>query len=61
MPLQLHGVDFILTMCERVPNILLEAARKLNIEIVTTEWLIQCLINNNLLDTADSTLFTYQH
>eukprot|EP00111_Clytia_hemisphaerica_P010725 TCONS_00031331-protein len=55
----LDSVHFILTLSEDVPKLLLETCSEMKKEILTFEWLRQCVINNKLLDVVDSPLFRY--
>ena len=54
-------VDFVLTLVDTVPGALVDAADVANKTIVTATWFVQCLINNQLFDVADSPAFTYRH
>ena len=57
----LGNVHYICTLASKMPSVLWRAAQEHNVTVVTCDWLIQCLINNELLDVADSTKFTYKH
>ena len=57
----LGNVHYICTLASKMPSLLWRAAQEHNITVVTLDWLIQCLINNEFLDVADSIKFTYKH
>lgn len=59
MPFNIHNIDFVLTMVSNVPKSLVNAAEKAGKNIVTSTWFVQCLINNQLLDTMDCSVFRY--
>ena len=53
-----NEIDYVLTFSDQVPELLVQMCRTHNKHILTREWLVQCVINNRLLD-VDSPLFRY--
>ena len=56
----LLNVDYILTLNEKVPSVIWDASVVYEIPVVTFAWLNECLITNQLVDTAASPLFLYK-
>ena len=54
-----NEIDYVLTFTDdKVPELLVHTCRAHDKHILTREWLVQCVINNKLLD-VDSPLFRY--
>ena len=60
IPFDPNTIDYVLTFSDHVPNLLVHTCKAYGKRILTREWLVQCVINNVLLD-ADSPLFLYMH
>lgn len=60
LPFQMNSVDCILTLTDKVPDIILNEAQAANKPVVTVEWLFQCIINNALMVVSESPVFLYK-
>jgi len=54
----LQTIHYVLVLTNDVPKMLVDECKINNRQILTMEWLRQCVINNKLLD-VDSPLFKY--
>ena len=62
LPFNIDDIHYVLTLDNgSVPRILRESMSAVDKKIVTSEWFVQCLLNNSLLEVETSPSFYYQH